>query len=230
MTTALDIITSAAKLIGVLFKSETLASDEANDALTALNDMLGGWSNDNLITFAYVLENFPLTGAASYTIGSGGAFNTVRPVTIVDAVVRVGTIDYPLELISPEQYQTEIAYKSITSYVPKYITYDNAYPLATIKMYPVPSGGSTLYLQSNKPLTEFATLSATVDLPKGWNEALKYNLALRLAPEYGLKIDPIIAEHARKSLGAIRRSTSANGSFASMPQNARSWNIFGGWA
>src|ERR1700761_935531 len=113
MTTALDIINGAARLAGITFKSEALDNDEAQDGLIQLNDLLDSWSNDDLITFALTLESFPLTTAASYTIGIGGNFNTSRPIDIKTAVVRYSTIDYPLTIISPEQYQLEIPIKSI---------------------------------------------------------------------------------------------------------------------
>lgn len=228
-TSALDIITGAAKLGGVVFKSESLSSDEANDGLVVLNDMLDSWSNDSLTTFAYTLESFPLTGAASYTIGSGGAFNTSRPINIVTAVVRIGTIDYNLIPITQEQYQEEIALKSTTSPIPSFITYDNGYPLGTIKMYAIPASGGTLYLQSNKPLSNLSSLTSTVDLPPGWKRALKYNLWVDLAPQYGVPVDPQVAQIARMSLGVIRRSTAINNAMPLLSNPIREENIFSGW-
>lgn len=228
MTTALDIITGAAKLIGVVFKSEQLASDEANDGLVALNDMLDTWSNDNLTTFAYTLESFPLTGAASYTIGVGGNFNTARPINIIDALVRVGSVDYPLGVITQEEYQLQIAVKSISSSIPEFLTYDNGYPLGTIKMYTIPTSGSTLYLQSNKPLSNLSALTTTVDLPPGWKRALKYNLAIDLAPEYGVEAPSAVIQMARQSLGAIKRSTSINNAMPLLPSGINRWNIYSG--
>ena len=226
---ALDIITSAAKKIGVVFKSEVLDDDEANDGLIALNDMLDTWSNDNLTTFAYTLENFTLTGAASYTIGTGGTFNTARPINIVTAVVRIGSIDYDLTPITQEQYQLDIAFKGITLQIPQLITYDNGYPLGTIKMYSIPTAGGILYLQSNKPLSNLSALTTTVDLPPGWKRALIYNLAVDLAPEYGAEVPAQVQQIAKTSLGAIKRSTAINNAMPLMTDNVRQGNIFSGW-
>lgn len=228
-TSALDIITGAAKKIGVIFKSEVLDDDEANDGLITLNDMLDTWSNDNLTTFSYTLENFPLTGAASYTIGTGGNFNTSRPINIVTAVVRIGTIDYDLAPITEEQYQLDIAFKGITLQIPKFITYDNGYPLGIIKMYAVPTAGGTLYLQSNKPLSNLSALTTAVDLPPGWKRALIYNLAIDIAPEYGAEVPAQVQQIAKSSLAAIKRSTAINNAMPLMSDNVRSGNIFSGW-
>jgi len=231
-TTALDLITGAAKLIGVTFKSEQLSADEAADGLVALNDMLDSWSNDNLLTYAYFLENFTLTGATSYTIGTGGNFNTTRPINIATAVVRSGSIDYPLEIMTPEQYQTEIALKSITSPIPQYLTYSNDYPLGIIKLYPVATAGTVLYLQSNKPLSNLSSLVTVFDLPPGWKRAVKYNLAIDLAPQYGpeaIQAASALVRSAQQSLGAIKRATSINNAMPLLPSNARAGNIFSGW-
>lgn len=225
---ALNIITSAAKKIGVVFKSEALDADEANDGLISLNDMLDTWSNDDLATVSDTLESFPLTTAASYTIGVGGNFNTVRPINISSVVVRVGNIDYTLDPITLDQYQEDIALKSIQSPIPKFYNYDNGYPLGTFRIYYVPNGG-TLYLQSSKPLSNISALTTIIDLPPGWKRALIYNLAIELAPEYGAEVSAIVQQNAKTSLGAIKRSTAINNAMPLMTDDVRQGNIYSGW-
>ena len=228
MTSALEIITGAAKLIGVVFKSETLDADEANDGLAALNDMLESWSNEDLITYAMSTESFSLTGASSYTIGTGGDFNTSRPIDINNALVRISNIDYTLEIIPQEVYQ-QIPFKSISTQIPGYLTYDNGYPLGTIKMYPIPLSGGTLVMQMNKVLTAIATLVTSVDFPPGWKRALRYNLAIELAGEYGVQVPQQVADIARKSLGNLKRATSVNRPLPMLANNPVQNNIFSGW-
>ena len=228
MTTALECIIGAMKLIGVLYKNETPSSDEANDGLIALNDMLNSWSNDDLITFSYALEAFTLTGGISYTIGNGGQFNTSRPINIADSVIRVGNIDYPVEAISQVQYQKYVALKSLTSTIPQFMTYDNGFPLGTIKFYPATLNG-TLYLQSNKPLGTYTSLTDIVSLPVGFVKAIKYNLALELAPQYGIEPTQIILRQAQLSLGAIKRATTSNSPMPLLPSNINTQNIYTGY-
>lgn len=224
-TSALDIITGAAKLLGVVFKSEALSSDEANDGLIVLNDMLDSWSNDGLVTYAHTLDTLTLTGATSYTIGTGGTFNTSRPINIITAVVRNSSVDYPLKIITPEEYQTQIAAKSVTSQIPEYLTYDNGYPLGTIKMYTVPVTGSSLILLSNKPLSNLAALTTTVDLPPGWKRALKTNLAIELAAQYDQEPAASVVTNAAKSLGAIKRAVSINTAKPFISMTSRPYSI-----
>lgn len=228
MTTALEIITGAAKLIGVVFKSETLDSDEANDGLISLNDMLDSWSNEDLITYALTTESFSLTGASSYTIGVGGDFNTSRPIDINNAIVRISNIDYSMQIIPQETYQ-QIPFKSIQTQIPSFLTYDNGYPLGTIKMYTVPLGGGTLIMQMNKPLSTLTTLTTDVSFPPGWKRALRYNLAIEMAAEYGVQVPEQVVMIARKSLAAIKRSTSVNRPLPLLANNPVQNNIFSGW-
>ena len=47
--------------------------------------------------------------------------------------------------------------------------------------------------------------SDTVSVPPGYADAIRYNLAVKLAPEWGRTITPEVAEMARTSKAAIQR-------------------------
>lgn len=224
-TTALDLITGAAKLNGVLFKNEQLSDDEANDGLVLLNDMLDTWSSEVGAIYADTVETFTLTGASSYTIGTGGTLNTTRPINILSVLVRISGFDYKLEPLDTYQFQTQIGAKSVSSQVPEYYTYDNNYPLATLTMYTIPTSGGTLVLQSNKPLSNLATLATAVSLPPGWKRAIKSNLALDMGPQYGVEVPDLVVDMARKSLAAIKRAVSINNPMPLLPSKSRRGNI-----
>lgn len=228
MTTALGIIKSAMRKSGILVKSEDPSADEADDALDMLNDLLASWSNDSMVVYARTLESFTLSGGvASYTIGSGGAFNTVRPIKIISAYVRSGGIDYPLEIESEENYDA-VSLKT-TGSIPEFIIFSNAFPLATLTLYPQPATAYTLFIRTEKQLSSF-TLSQDVDLPPGWKRALIHNLAVELAPEYGQQISPEVYEIAKESKAEIRHAV--------MVAKPMTWdtglgldgNVYSGWA
>lgn len=209
MTTALDIITGASRLIGVTFKSEALDSDEAADGLVSLNDMLSSWSNNGLLVPYRTWESFNVSGASFYSIGAGQTLNTVRPSFIRAAFIRSGNVDYSMECITDEQYES-ITFKSITSPFPDYLTYDNGYPYGKIRMYPQLSPSAELHLLTEKPLTSFATLTTTVDLPPGWNKALRFNLAIDMAPEYGVEVPASVVKGASDSKAEIMLAIAKN--------------------
>lgn len=229
MTTALDIITGAARMLGIVRKGEALDADEAADGLVALNDMLASWSNNSLNIYARTLESLTLaTSALSYTIGSGATLNTVRPVKIVSAVVRSGNIDYPVTFVTESEFES-ISLKDTGGSGELWATYDNAYPTATIRFYPKPSAGDVLRLLSEKPLTSFATTATAVDLPPGTNRALRSNLAIDMAPEYGVDPSAAVVRIAGESLGAIRLASAKGRTIAYTPATRRTGDFWTGY-
>ena len=205
MGTALTIITKAMLKVGILTKTESPSSDEANDALDALNDLLASWSNEAFLITARVTELFTLTaGVGVYTIGTGQAFNTIRPIHIVESHINDGLISYESMYQCPDEIYQGFNLKSLQS-IPSSLNYTNGYPYGTIKLFPFPSSGYVLSITSEKELSQF-TLNQAVDLAPGWNRALIYNLAIELAPEYGVQVDPLTLKIANDSKANIARS------------------------
>lgn len=210
---------------GALTENEAPSSSEASDGLEMLNDLIGSWSNDSMKIYVRSLESFPLTTAYEYTIGTGATFNTTRPVQIVSAYIRDGSTDYELTQKSDEDY-ARIQNKSLSG-IPFFFNYDYGYPTGKIKLYPAPQG-YTLFLLMEKELSGFSTLNEEVSLPPGWERALKYNLAVELAPEFGAQLPPEVSEIARTSKGAIQRAIIKNKSM-DVPSYGRFGNIYTGW-
>lgn len=226
MTTAREIIRKALQRGGIVTQNETPSADETSDGLDMLNDMFSSWSNDSLTVYARKWENFPLTGADGvYTIGTGQDFNTVRPTYIADAYLRDNTTDTPVRVISEEAYYA-ISQKNTQS-IPYWLTYDNGFPVGTIRLYPVPSTAYTLFLLSEKPFSEF-DLDDELDFPPGWQRAIIYNLAVELCSEYGQPVPDKVGQIARESLGVIKLNVLRNRSM-DWQQGGGVQNIYTGW-
>jgi len=206
-TTALDIITGAAKLLGVLNKGENLDANDAADGLVSLNDLIASWANDSLLVYTRTEETFSLVGGtASYSIGAGQTWDTVKPVRILEAQIRdSANLDYAMDIINDEEYQN-INFKGNSTSLPDSLNYNNGHPYGTVNIYPTPSSSYSIRLLTEKPLTAFALTSTTVDLPAGWNRALRFNLAVDMAPEFlkAGEIDPLVVMGAKESKGAIK--------------------------
>lgn len=229
MTTARTIIESSLRKIGALTKFDDLSADEAVDGLESLNQMLDSWSTDGLIVFARSWEVFNLTGGdGEYTIGSGADFNTTRPNHIIEAFVRSDTTDYPLEIITEEDYYKKIVDKSSQG-IPDYLCYDTAFPNGRIRLWPVPSSSLALHLLSEKPFSAYA-LDDTVSLPPGYEMAIIYNLAIIQAPEYGQPASGDIVGIAMESLGSIKRNNARNRPIKWQPGTLGEYNVLTGWA
>lgn len=190
MTTANDLVSAALRLISSLPPGEGIPGAESDAALSALNLMLAAWSGESLMPPFRTLESFPLVaGQASYTIGPSGTFNTVRPDYVTFVYRRdAGSRDYSLSPYTKEQY--DAAPDKAVPGTPQWFYYDTQYPNGVLYLYPAPTAADTLFVESLKPVAQFATLAATVNLPGEYAKAIKYLLADELAPEYGFTIPP----------------------------------------
>lgn len=208
MPTATTILQRSLQAIGNVGTGETPSADDMDTAFQALNDMLDSWSTDKLYVFETLEENFPLvSGTASYTIGSGGTFNTTRPIKIDKAYVRLSDIDYDLEIINGGAF-ANIPQKASIVTIPEFLWYNPTSPLGTIKFFPVPQASLTLYIQTSKQLTQFATQATNVTLAPGYAEAIRYSLMPRLAAEGLGEVTPDQIALALASTERIRTNNS----------------------
>lgn len=188
--TGQDIVSGALRLISSLTPGEAINGNEAANALVVLNEMLAAFSMEWGLINATTIESFPLiVGQTSYTIGTGGNFNTVRPDTLFNQWIldTVAGIRYPLKHLSDNEYNA-IPLNTIQS-IPKGIYYDDQYPLGVLYIYPTAGAATyTLYLESIKPIMQFTTLNTAMNLPGEYFKALRLLLANDLAPEYGFEI------------------------------------------
>lgn len=205
MPTANDIIKNALIELRVLAIGEDIPADRVEWSLFKLNAMLESWETERLMCTAVVEENETLTsGTAEYTIGSGGDFDTTRPLEIFDnAFIRIGDTDYPVKRWSLDQYRMQ-GDKS-TSKRPEYFAYQPEYPLGVVYFYKEPDSAYDFHFSSRKPLKTFATATTSVNLEPGWSRALLYGLAIELAPGFGKSVSPELAALSMVSKGNIKR-------------------------
>jgi hypothetical protein len=203
MATASDLIQDAYREIGVIGQGKTMSAYLGQAGLRKLNQMLGDWSTQPNMVVERVGEDLSIAASASsYTIGSGGDFNTTRPEEILDAYIRVGGTDYPLEVFSMQEYN-DIPTKSQGA-IPENIWYEPAYPMGTIYFDWKPSVGNTLHINSLKPLTSLSTLATSVSLPAGYELAIVNNLAILLAPANGKTPSQLTFKAAQDGIDHIK--------------------------
>jgi len=206
MSTAGAIINQTLKILGVLEAGQTASGEESADALVTLNQMVDSWSNEKLML--HVLDdvsNSLTTGTSQYTIGSGGDWTDTRPLRITKAYVQDSDgNDYPMQIINNSEW-SDIWLKTQGNSYPRYLYYRPDYPLGQINIWPEPSASLTLKLEVWNVLSTFASLTTSVSLPQGYERAIKYNLAIDLAPEYEeARISPTVAKLAMESKAVIK--------------------------
>lgn len=193
--TAQTLIKAALRSIGAISTGETPTADELEDGLEALQFMLRNWSARGVRIYFTTTESITLTGATSYTWGSGGTIATARPVQIHGAY----TSENIVEVIDEAKYR-RLVLAGYTGPV-EYLWYQPQYPLAYL--YPWPLDSATLYVHSSKELTEPTAITSTIAFPTVYDDAIKWNLAVRLAPEYGKEPSNTVMSLAASTLQAM---------------------------
>jgi hypothetical protein len=205
-----DICNLALKNSGVLGTGQTAGPDMTNNAFMSLNAMIGQWAAKRWLIYHLVNVTKVSTGATSYTVGPAADFAlAIRPTAIEAAFVsqNYGTpqqIDTPLTILESREDYNRIAMKALVSF-PYYLYYDQAFPAGT--MYPWPAPNATLYaltITVKMPLSAFTSLNQDINLPAEYQEALIYNLAVRMRVLYQLEPDGALVALAKTALNTVR--------------------------
>jgi hypothetical protein len=206
--TGFDIIQSALRRLNIVNVGDPIEDEDASTAFEALNDLVDSWSIDRLKIFTVASATYPLTaGQASYTIGkdpTGTAtadLDVARPARIENANLLIQGLAYPLYLANDDEW----ARRGLRDYsaLPGMLYNDGGHPLSTLSLYPGPSEGWTLELFSWQALTQFADLSTDYALPPGYARALKFALAVELAPDYDREPSAALLRQAVEAKAAI---------------------------
>lgn len=211
---------AAFSVLNVYMPSETPSANDASFALGLMNRMIGGWSQRASMIPVIARETFDLTankGGPSnpYTIGSGANWSTTKPAnqnSIVAASLILTAsdpdVEVPLSIYTDQAYDA-VTIKELTSAQPTGLYYNPTYTttdFGTINLWPVPDNATNdiaLYIQ--KALARFADLTTTYYVPEGYDDALVYNLAVRLAGPYGRRMSDDDRQLAVASLGVVKR-------------------------
>lgn len=143
----------------------------------------------------------------TYTIP--GNFAIARPLRITNAFTRITAsgntgLDYQIAIIPRDKY-TAIGLKGVSGPWPTVLYYDPTFPLGNLYFYPNPSQAGVLHLWTDTILSDFASLTQAINLPQGYARAIKKNLALELAPEYGKTAGGLLVKQAAESKAMIKQ-------------------------
>lgn len=209
MSAAVDLIALALKDIGALGIGQAISAEDTADALATLNMMLGQWQGERLSVYHLVDTAKQATGAQSYTVGTGGDFNVLRPIRINAAYARLNAgsatpIDYPVTIIDSREDYSRIALKALQSF-PGWAYYDPAFPLGNLLFYPVPNSTFELHIVTMEALPQFTAPAQTINLPPEYMAAIRYNLGVYLAPSYQIEPQPSLVRLAMNAKRVIKR-------------------------
>ena len=208
VTTAADQIYAALRLIGQLAEGEQPSADTAQDALTALNQMLDSWNTERLSVFSTQDQVFTWpSGTRSRTFGPSGDFVGNRPVQLDDATYfrdPSTNVSYGIKMINQQMYDG-IAVKTVTSTYPQVMFTNMTFPDIEMFVYPVPLRSLEFHFISVEELTQPVSLSTTLAFPPGYLRAFKYNLACEIANEFGVEPPQTVQRIAMTSKRNLKR-------------------------
>ena len=214
--TALEIITTSLKLIGVLSHGEVAEPEEAQDCLARMNTMLNTWAAERLSTYVVNRSLYTLTaGQQRYTLGPTGDFVQQRPQWIdrMGILQQQNTdqpIELPLKLLTTQRWLGQVPVKNITSSLPTRVYVDGAFPNRNMDFWPFPDiGNLQISVYWAESLSQFTVLTTDTSFPPAYDEAIIYNLAVRLMPEFGHQTDPAIVVRALELFSIVKSSQMA---------------------
>jgi hypothetical protein len=205
--TAGDQINRALRLLGVLAEGETPSASVSQDSLVALNQMIDSWNTERLSVFSTQDQVFVWpAGEINRTLGPTGDFVGNRPILLDDSTYYVGNngVSYGIKFINQQQYDG-IAVKTVTSTFPQVIFVNNTFPNIDMFVYPKPTQALTWHFISVEELTQPATLATNLTFPPGYLRAFTYNLAMEIAPEFGVEPSPQVQRIAMTSKRNLKR-------------------------
>jgi len=206
--TAGDQINRALRLIGVLAEGETPSASVSQDSLTALNQMIDSWNTERLSVFNTIDQvfNWP-AGEIQRHLGPTGDFVGVRPILLDDATYYrdPGTnVSFGIKFINQQQYDG-IAVKTVTSTYPQVMWINMEYPNIQMTVYPKPTRLLEWHFISVQELDQPANLATNLAFPPGYLRAFTYNLAMEIAPEFGVEPSPQVQRIAMTSKRNLKR-------------------------
>lgn len=204
-----DTINGSLRLIGVLAAGEEASPVEHKDALDRFNGMIDSFNIQNL-TVSYMQEKVyptPLSGWTSkVTIGAdiNNIFVETAPMSIQSAFFRdAAGVDFKMTPMGINEW-ADMVWKNIVAPPLKY--YENYYGHnLSIQFDTVPFSSYTLHLLCKVPYTGNYKPTDDIDWDYGFEEMLRYQLAVRLAPEYGVQLRQDVVMMAEMLMKNIKK-------------------------
>jgi len=200
-----DIIEAAMVKATIIYPGESVPASKSTQVFNDLNNMLESWSLERLMVYAGYLENFALVaGQSEYTYGTGGDFDSDRPVKLDnETYVRSGGLDHYVAL-KPLDIYRRLAGKEELG-IPRFLSFNPEFPLFKVFLYPTPSAADQIYFNAVKQLVSFPDKTTSVVLPPGYSRAIILNLAIEICPGFNKVASAELLGLATSAVASIRK-------------------------
>ena len=185
-----QLIAGALRLCGGCGPQDVPTLGQIENGLLTLNAMMQAWQASGMHVWTQETAAFvPGLSTAQYTIGTGQTINVVRPLKLSGARLVITSTQEAIPLIPMSRWDyANLSGKTAPPGPPSQIFYDPQFPVGIVTLFPAPDAatvaGATVNMTMQRPITTLANLSGSIDFPDEWQSALRFNLAVELAPEY----------------------------------------------
>ena len=208
---ARTICTTALELIGVASAEQPIHAVMAQRALRTFNTMLDGWSTERLLTYTRPRLSLTLVpGRATYTWGiATPACDIPRepPVRLELVLLTVDDttpgLEWPLTILEQTEYEAGVWVKALESSYPDTVYLETSQPVSVLHLWPRPTLPYTMKLFPWQEHSPYESYDAVLHWPAGYQDAFEPNLAVRLAPFYGVQVSPDLRQWAEESKRAL---------------------------
>lgn len=199
------LLNAALTEIRVARAGDVLAPEAQDLALQIFNEYLDALNADSRALYTVTLTAYTLTaGHQPHTIGPSGNFNVpTRPTEILGAnLITANEARLPVR-IRDATWWRKLRQPDLATSTPLNLYYASDWPLGAIWLYPTPSTAWELELQARVQLTAPMAATDTLDLPQGYQQALRLTLAELCAPAFGQEVSALTAKNARDARARI---------------------------
>jgi hypothetical protein len=211
--TARTLIRDALQEIGAIAAGEAITAADASASLTRLNSLIDAAQTERLTIYNLNLVTIPLVADQQvYTIGdsvTADVHYAVRPQSIQQVTLWVPDdtpYERPMRGVTSGEWAS-ISMKGLQDVYPTTWYYNPTFPLGSLAVYPEPSEATcSLLVRIPLPLAGALTLDTALVLAPGYEEYLRYNLAVRLFTVFGRPADPVVMGLAADATARIKHA------------------------
>ena len=182
-----QVITGALRKLAVLPSGGTPSTAQVNDASDALNAIVKAFQADGMPLWKIQSYTFTVTsGTSDYNIGVGQTLNTAKPLKVLQAFYTPsGGNRTPMQVYN--RYDFNVLPIPNSTGTPVNLYYQPLRTTGLIRLWPIPNDSTTTITIDYQSMYEDMDAAANdFDFPSEWIQALIYNLAWALSPEYGI--------------------------------------------
>jgi hypothetical protein len=183
-----QVITAALRKLAVLPSGGSPSANQVSDASVSLNALIKAFQADGMPLWKITSQTFTVSdGVASYAVGPSQTVNCPKPLKVLQAFATpTDGIQIPMNVYNRYDFQL---LPSTSEGTPVNFYYQPLNTTGVVSLWPTPAESTTVItFHYQSPFEDMDSATDDFDFPSEWMNPLIYNLAVLLAPEYGIPL------------------------------------------